>query len=424
MKIEAAALAALDARLDPTSPAPLAIAVSGGGDSMALLHLAGVWAARHGRPLLVLTVDHELNAASPGWARFVVERAASLGHQTRLLRWSGAKPQSGLAAAARGARHALLAEAAREAGARVLLLGHTQDDVLESQWMRADGSTLGRLRAWSPSPAWPEGRAVTVFRPLLALSRAELRAWLRSCGLSWLEDPANADLRSPRARARLALAGSFGSAHQADAEAEEQGAQYSVGDLPELERVPGVLAIPRDRFEQRGPCAHRLLSAAIVCASGGVRPPRGGSVARLLARLEERANPIATLGGARLRSSKGEVLIGRDLGRTGLPQLHISAGETLVWDGRFEISAERDGIIRPVAGCASRLSKPDREALRDLPPWVRPTLPVLESPTGAARLAPARSLMGRRLLAAAGAYLREADLPGDGADRPGFSVAG
>ena len=76
--VEARAFAALDRRLDPRAPRPLAVAVSGGGDSMALLHLSDAWAKRAGRALRVLTVDHGLNSESGRWAAFF---------------WSGSPPR-------------------------------------------------------------------------------------------------------------------------------------------------------------------------------------------------------------------------------------------------------------------------------------------------------------------------------------------
>src|SRR5690606_9178284 len=89
-------------------------------------------------------------------------------------------------------------------GARVILFAHTADDVAEGDRMRAEGSTLGRLRDWSPSPAWPEGRGLMLLRPMLDVSRSELRDWLRGQGADWIDDPANEDLRYARARARVA----------------------------------------------------------------------------------------------------------------------------------------------------------------------------------------------------------------------------
>src|SRR6185312_17401447 len=132
-----------------------------------------------------LSVDHRLNPASAEWTGFAAERAARLGVACRAIAWDGRKPATGLPAAARAARHALLAEAARAEGAAVVLMGHTADDVIEAALMRRAGVSAGSPRAWSPSPAWPQGRGVFLLRPLLGRRRAELRALLAGLGETW-----------------------------------------------------------------------------------------------------------------------------------------------------------------------------------------------------------------------------------------------
>lgn len=149
--------AALDARLLADDPAPVALAVSGGGDSVALLHLTADWARARARPLVVLHVDHGLNPDSPHWRDRVKGLAERLGASFRSARWDGPFPRTGLPAAARAARHAHLADMAREAGARVILTGHTADDVAEGQWMKGEGSTLGTLRDSARRPPGPRG---------------------------------------------------------------------------------------------------------------------------------------------------------------------------------------------------------------------------------------------------------------------------
>ena len=182
------------------------LALSGGGDSVALLHLAADWARARGRRLLALTVDHNLNAMSADWTRFAGEAARAVGADWRELSWDAPQAGPGLTARARAARHGLIAEAARAAGAGVVLMAHTLDDAAEADWMRERGSTLGRVREWSPSPVWPEGRDLMLLRPLLDERREGLRGYLRARGQGWIEDPANADERFGRSRARLALA--------------------------------------------------------------------------------------------------------------------------------------------------------------------------------------------------------------------------
>ena len=203
--LEARVRTILDRRLSRDVSAPIALALSGGGDSLALLTLAADWAKANGRKLLALTVDHRVQADSATWTAFARDAALRTGAEWRGLVWDGEKPTTGLQAAARAARHALIADAAREAGASVVLFAHTRDDVREAGRMRDEGSTLGRVREWSPSPAWPEGRDLFVLRPLLEISRAALRDDLRARGLDWIEDPANTDLHYARSRARAAL---------------------------------------------------------------------------------------------------------------------------------------------------------------------------------------------------------------------------
>ncbi|MFZ0266529.1 ATP-binding protein, partial [Caulobacter sp.] len=87
--------AALDRRLRPNASAPLAVGFSGGGDSLALLILTLAWARAHGRAVVSLTVDHQLNPASAAWTAEAVAKARALGAQALALAWTGPKPASG-----------------------------------------------------------------------------------------------------------------------------------------------------------------------------------------------------------------------------------------------------------------------------------------------------------------------------------------
>ena len=158
--LQARIFARLDRRLSRNTDRPLALALSGGGDSVALLRLATEWGRLRGRRIVALTVDHGLNPDSAVWSAFAERTARAAGADWRGLRWAGDKPTTGLTAAARAARHGLIAEAARAAGARVVLFAHTADDIAEAELMRREGANLGRVREWAPSPAWPQGRGL------------------------------------------------------------------------------------------------------------------------------------------------------------------------------------------------------------------------------------------------------------------------
>jgi tRNA(Ile)-lysidine synthase len=388
------------------------VALSGGGDSVALLHLALAWARRRGRRLAAFTVDHRLHPDSAAWTAAAGACAGALGVAWTPLVWTGDRPAAGLAAAARRARHALLAEAARAAGARVILTGHTLDDRREAAWMRARGGTLGRLRDWSPSPVWPEGRGLMLLRPLIDLSRADLRIWLAGRGAGWLDDPANDDPVHPRAQARAAMAA---------------GVEVAPEPLPPdpapprgVEGLPtGALALPR-RLEVR------TLAAAIVCVGGGEGTPRGDRLAALAVRL---AGPepalVATLGGARIMADGDRVRVSREAGewgRRGEPLTALLPGQPAIWDGRLQVTATAPGLsVVPAAGRRAQLPADDRRSLARLPAALRPAAPLLKGPDGvlslATRGADVRDLVRQRFAMATGETPHERDLgwPQDGA---------
>jgi len=406
------------ARLNGPAGAPVAVALSGGGDSVALLHAARRWADGAGRRLIALTVDHGLSDRSAAWAKIACERAAALGVPARVLRWKGEKPAAGLQAKARSARHRLLAAAAREAGARVILLGHTADDVRECALMRAAGASVPSPRPWSPSPVWPEGRGVFLLRPLLWSRRAALRQALGALGEAWIEDPANDDDRFARTRARRRLA--EGGADAQDGAPESDGPPTApVCGLSEVaEGAGGELEAPRELF--RGAGARALLGALCLCAAGGERPPRGEAAERLLARLAGPQDLTACLAGARIEARGGRVRFCREPGelvRVGLEPAPVALGLS-VFDGRFELACTAPGWrVRPVRGIASRLARPERERLAALAPAVRAAAPaairgdetrlLLFDEDGPVR---ARPLSRMRLLAALGGVDDEASL--------------
>ncbi len=404
--IESEVVRLLSARLDPNSTAPIAVALSGGGDSVALLIAARRWAQTTGRPLICLTVDHRLSPLSSAWAATCADRARRLGVAHRTLAWTGAKPVTGLPAAARAARHRLLAQAAREAGASVILVGHTADDRLEARAMRAEGSTVSEPRSWSPSPAWPEGRGVFLLRPLIDIRRAAIRRGLAERGETWLDDPANADEASLRARVRRRIADggeADRSLEPADASTLFRAATVGwAGDLHiELEALRAASTPSRGRF----------LNAALVCAAGGMSPPRGAALDRLWARVAAGTRVAATLAGARVESDGRVVRLMRDDGA-----IPASAWRDGVFDRRHAIDHASD--VFALGGHMAGLDRPQRETLKALPPAVRRALPATRREDGSVSCplldGRGRSLVADRLAAACGAFVREAAIGGVG----------
>jgi tRNA(Ile)-lysidine synthase len=181
----------------------VAVAVSGGADSVALLHAMHTLAGPRGWRLGVLTVDHGLRPGSAADAAFVAEEAGRLGLPVRLLRLApeelerhrGAGPEG----AARAARYAAMLAAADEHGWDWLATGHTEDD-------QAETVLLQLLRGAGPDGlAGMAVRSDRLLRPLLRVRRAHTRACCAALGIRWREDPSNRDQRFLRnaVRARV-----------------------------------------------------------------------------------------------------------------------------------------------------------------------------------------------------------------------------
>jgi len=190
------------------APWPGAVAVSGGGDSQALMLLLADWARGAKRPLpVVLTVDHGLTSDSARVAQGVVQSAGHCGLQAHKLVWKGSKPAADIEAEARMARYRLMGEWCEAHAIKALYVAHTLEDQAETFLMRlARGSGLDGLAAMrtrSPFPVQGFDR-LCVVRPLLAMERGPLRAWLESRGEAWIEDPMNGDPRFHRVRIRAA----------------------------------------------------------------------------------------------------------------------------------------------------------------------------------------------------------------------------
>jgi tRNA(Ile)-lysidine synthase len=185
----------------------LVLAVSGGPDSTALMVLAVRWrkSLKKKPALIAVTIDHGLRAESKREAAAVGRLARKLGIAHHTLRWSGAKPKTGMQQTARNARYRLLGDAARKIKAAHILTAHTIDDQAETvliRMSRGSGVTgLGAMARVSQLPGDMEGQ-IGLVRPLLDIPKARLIATLRAAKIEYAVDPSNRDPRFTRARLR------------------------------------------------------------------------------------------------------------------------------------------------------------------------------------------------------------------------------
>jgi tRNA(Ile)-lysidine synthase len=190
---------------DWKSAPAIVLAVSGGPDSIALMWLAARWrrALARGPRLIAATVDHGLRPEAAREARDVKRLAKELDLPHRTLRWGGAKPKTGVPAAARAARYRLLAEVARASGATHILTAHTRDDQAETLLMRMlRGSGIGGLAAMARQS---QREGVWLARPLLDIPKSQLIATLNKAKIAFVEDPTNRDTSYTRPRLRALM---------------------------------------------------------------------------------------------------------------------------------------------------------------------------------------------------------------------------
>jgi len=383
--IAAAEFAALMAPFEPFEPKPhVAVAVSGGADSLALSLLAHDWARTRGGAITALTVDHGLRAESAAEAAKVGNWLAARGIAHHVLRWSGPRAARGVQAAARSARYRLLEAWCAEAGVFHLLLAHHLDDQAETVLLRlARGSGLDGLAGMA---AMLEHAPCRLLRPFLDVPRPRLAATLESAGQSWIDDPSNRDAAYARARLRRdmpALA-----AHGLTALRLARTAARLAGTRRAIEADVAALLARAASIHPAGfawldgqsiaaapeEFGLRALAALVTMIGGAEYPPRSERLARLHGELSRGLAKGRTLGGCRILPRRPAVLICREPAALA-PPVPVPPSGRVAWDGRFRLtvpSRAPAGLTLGALGTA-----PLDVPMDGVPKAARPGLPAL-----------------------------------------------
>jgi len=401
-------------RLGPFERAPrLAVAVSGGADSLALALVADSWARRRGGTIAALTVDHGLRPESAAEARQVGDWLSARGIPHQTLVWEGPHPRSDIQAAARAARYRLLEAWCAEHGYLHLLTAHHREDRAETFWLRlARGSGLDGLAGIS---AVSERSQCRVLRPLLDVAPERLRARLQREGQAWIEYPSNRNPEFGRVRVRdgrALLAAEGLSADRLEETLRHLGRarqaleSAAVGLLARAVAVhpAGFAWVDAEAIRSAEPeLALRALAAVLATVGGTDFPPRLERLERLYEALC--GNGLGrgrTLGRCHLVQTGVNILVCREPEAIEPPAV-LQRGRTQIWDGRFRIDVADTcpaGVTAGALGQDRRELPPEAQSrLRMLPGPVRPSLVALRDGAGLAEVpalawarAPAHSL--------------------------------
>ena len=415
-----AEFAQLMASAGPFEPAPhLALAISGGADSMALCLLAAAWAKRRKGRVTALTVNHRLRPESGAEAKQVGRWLRQRGIDHHILEWRGAKPKTGVQAAARAARLGLLAAWCGRHHVLHLLSGHQLEDQAGTLLLRlaagSGGDGLAAMPLVQDVAVLGRGRvgdaSLRLIRPLLTVPGGRLQAHLHGAGQAWAEDPSNCNL----AYARTGLAAALG--------------DLAPDGFTALRLSRTARRVGQDRIALEAVCGEALARAAMphpagffqldwqlwqdfpeaisrrvlvrILARVGARDfgPRLARVERLWQSLRG-AYPeqAATLGGCRIVPYQGGLLICREPAAAS-DVVTLKPGTAMLWDRRFKVMVGRgghyngactvgrlgtDGIAalrRQMADTGANI-KAGRAALARIPAPVRPSLPVFRDLDG------------------------------------------
>lgn len=330
--------AALDRLAGDTSA--IGLAVSGGGDSIAMMHIARDWAA--GRRLMVATVDHRLRDGSADEAKQVHRWATDLGLPHATLLWQRETDAGNLMAQARDARLRLLSGWAQRNDLPMVLLGHTADDQAETLMMRLDrGAGIDGLASMAE---WRDAFGTRWLRPMMNIGRDELRDWLRQRAIKWFDDPSNDNENFDRVRIRKAITAMgldvTALARAANHIGEARDALCHYASLASKDAVVsrGRLILSRQSFAiAPQEIRRRLIVASCRWVTGADYPPRRNTILHALHAIN--AGSRVTLDGALIEPSADGIRIARE------PAAALRAPDARheAWDNRWKINGLTSG---------------------------------------------------------------------------------
>ena len=323
----------------------IAVAVSGGSDSLALLHLLNDWTRSRGKQLTALTVDHQLRVSAQDEAAYVGLVCEQMGVEHHILHWSDDKPATGLQSAARTARYDLMAAHCSRSQIQGLALGHTLDDQAETILMRltrTDEQNRG-LSGMAPTTLFapdPNGH-ITLCRPLLEISRADLRTYLSNHNVEWMDDPSNQDQHYERVRVRSYLADQPALSRRlidyAAVHARWRG-KMALDAARFIERYCSLsdfdcVHIERPKlFEQPSPVAVLIVQVLLSVVGGRDHLPPAIKVLGALRNCE-----ASTLARVHISHNQAQLILCRE--ERNLPAVMQLKSEPTLWDQRFWLTA-------------------------------------------------------------------------------------
>jgi len=330
----------------------IGVGVSGGGDSLALLLLSAEWAQNTNRSLKAVTIDHGLRPGSSLECDHVKRISDELCIQHTTLKWL-TKPIGNLQNAARNARHELLLEWTNKQKLSVVLLGHTLDDNAETIIIKLiRGSGVDGLAGIEKNK---NINGLNIFRPLINISRDDLRRYLQVKKVTWIDEPSNFDERFERIKVRnfLPSLSDIGltskklvklASHMSRA---KEALNWHVSNFARQhvqQTIWGDLSINFDEFIKiPREYQFRLLSSGLRWISGKVHKPRFQSLERLLNAITSRKlGKSMTLMGCIIKYDGNWIKLTREFSAISKPSIVLEPN--FVWEKKWQIEIDLEQL--------------------------------------------------------------------------------
>ena len=332
---------------------PIALAVSGGPDSIAMMFLTSQSKKIKKENVTILTVDHDLRKDSRKEANLVMQNAKKIGFKCKILKWKGLKPTSGIQEAARRSRYDMMLSWCKENNVKKLFLAHHMDDQVETFLMRlSKGSGIDGLSSMSKKS---NKENINIIRPFLEIPKVKLVEIANFSKMKWISDPSNSNLSYQRSRIRKLIPAlskegidshhinlaikRMDSAKDTLVKITNRDISKYVKNMEDIAYSLSYEAID----ELSSEILLRILDRVIMVASGSIYPPRRAKVESILSWLKSDSKVTAkTLSGTVIRKRKDYIIFYRELKSSQRsPNIYPLTSRYLSWDNRFCIKLNK-----------------------------------------------------------------------------------
>lgn len=324
----------------------IALAVSGGSDSIALLYLISDWVKLTKIRLVVFSVDHDLRESSANDVEFVRSEALKLGLEFHDLKWVHQEVKTGVQEKARQARYQLMTDKCKQLGITCLMTAHHADDLLENYLMRKQKKASALGLSFADNYFFND---IEIIRPLLKYHKADLLNYLKVNNIKWIEDESNKSDYYERNRVRKEIEAS-GTEKKYDLYIEmlqvnEQATKVnnelvkSIAEVVEIYQQ-GFAIINLNQFGQLiSDIQIYIINYITTIIGGNSDMPRYRSIGKLLEKIRSGDKITRSIHGCIIKNANQNLLIFREV--SDIKMVTTLSESKVLWDNRFQIQYER-----------------------------------------------------------------------------------